>query len=364
LVLRALDASAERQLIAAAGDPEEMVRLAALERLGQVGSAASIPSLFKAATEGPAAAQKVAAAALARIPDPGAGAAIAKLAGEGAARSRAVAINALAGRNDQLAAPALLKYAAESNPEVSAAACTALARLGTDKELGGLIELVLAGKTPCADAALQAVASRATDKAATAQKVIALTRTAERRQLGPLFEVLAMLGGKEALVAVTTSAASSNLEVKDAAVRALANWPDFIATKSLLVIAFDPHVKRVHSVLALQGVARLVKSSEKEPAAVRVDAVLAAMKAGPRDEEQKLLLSALASVPDRKAAEAIKPYLSDPKLQHEAGLAAMNLAVALRQPDRPLAKELGPAVKQAGLSDDLTRRADAILKKN
>jgi HEAT repeat protein len=363
-VLRVLDASAEQQLITAAGDPEEMVRLAALERLGQVGSTASILVLFKAATEGPAAAQKVAAAALARIPDPGASAAIARLAGEGAARSRAVAINALAGRNDQLAAPALLKYAAESDPEVSAAACAALAKLGTDNELEGLIQLVLSGKTPCAEAALQAVASRATDKSTAARRVIARTQTAEPGQLAPLFDVLALLGGKEALVAVSTSAASSNLEVKDAAVRALANWPDFLAAKSLLIIALDPHVKRVHNVLAIQGVARLVKSSDKEAAPARVDAALAAMKAAPRDEEKKLLLSALASVPDRKAAEAIKPYLSDPKFQKEAGLAAMNLAEALRKPDRPLAKELAQAVKQAGLSDDLTGRAEAILKKN
>ena len=158
------------------------------------------------------------------------------------------------------AAPALLKYAGESDPEVSAAACAALARVGTDNELEGLIQLVLAGKTPCAAAALQAVASRATDKTAAAQKLIAQTKTAEPRQLAPLFEVLAMLGGKEALVAVSSFAGSSNEEVKDAAIRALANWPDFLATKSLLVIAFDPNAKRVHNVLAIQGVARLVKS--------------------------------------------------------------------------------------------------------
>jgi hypothetical protein len=363
-VLRVLDAAEEKQLITAAGDPEEMVRLAALERLGKVGGAASVPVLFQAATEGSAAAQKVAAAALANIPDADASAAIARLAGEGSARRRAVAISALAGRNESSAAPALLRYAAESDPEVSAAACAALARLGTDKELGGLIELVLAGETPCADAALQAVASRASDKAGASQKLIALTQTAEPRQLVPLFEVLALLGGKEALAAVSTFAASSNAQVKDAAIRAVANWPDFPATKSLLVIAYDPKVNRIHSVLAIQGIARLVKASDKESAAARVDAALAAMKVAPRDEEKKLLLSALASVPDRKAAEAIKPYLGDPKLQREAGLAAMNLAEALRKPDRALAKDLARAVKQAGLSDDLARRADALINKN
>jgi HEAT repeat protein len=363
-VVSALEATEEKQVIACATDPEEMVRLAALERLGQIGSAASIPLLFKASMAGPTSVQKTAAASLARISDAGAGAAIVKLAGEGDAKSRAAAINALAARNNQSAAPALLNYAGESDPEVSAAACAALAKLGTDSELDGLIRLVLAGKTPCATAALQAVASRVTDKSAAAQKVIAQTKTAAPGQLAPLFEILAMLGGKEALGTVSLSAASGNEDVKDAAIRALANWPDFPATKALLVIAYDPHVKVVHCVLAVQAVARLVKSADKEPATARVDAVLAAMKAAPRDEEKKLLLSALASVPDKRAGEAIRPYLSDPKFQKEAGLAAMTLAEALRRSDRTAARELAQVVRDAGLSDDLNRRADAFLTRN
>ena len=91
-VLRVLDASAEKQLMTAATDPEETVRIAALERLGQIGRAASIPVLFQAATAGSGSTQKAAVAALARIPDPGAGAAIVKLAEQGDVKSRAVEI--------------------------------------------------------------------------------------------------------------------------------------------------------------------------------------------------------------------------------------------------------------------------------
>ena len=363
-VLRALDASAEKEIIAAAGDSQEMVQVAALERLGQIGSAACIPVLFQVATAGSASAQKAAVAALARIPDPGASSAIAKLAEQGEPKSRAVAINALARRNDQTTLPALLKYAGEPDPEVSAAACAALAKLGTDNELDGLIQLVLAGKTPGATAALQAVATRGHDKSAAAQKIIALIQTAPPQQLAPLFEILSLLGGKEALTAVSISAGSSNAEVKDAAIRALANWPDFPATQSLLVIASDPHVTRVHNVLAVQAVARLVKSSDKEPAAVRLKAALAALNLAARDEEKKLVLSALASVPDKAAGEALKPFLSVPKYQQEAGLAAVTLAEALRKTDKPAAKDLAQAVKNAAVSDEVTRRADAVLKKN
>jgi len=363
-VLRALDASAEKQVIAALGDPEEMVRIAALERLGQVGSAACIPVLFQNATMGSSSAQKTAVAALASISDPAAGAAIVKLAGHGDPKFRVVAINALARRNDQTAAPALLNYAGEPAPEVSTAACAALAKVGTDNELEGLIQLVLGGKTPGASAALQAVANRASNKSAAAQKLITLAKTAPPQQMASLFDVLALLGGNDALTVLSRSAGGSNEEVKDAAVRALANWPDFPATTPLLVIASDPNTKRFHNVLAVQAIARLVKSSDKEPAALRLKTAVAAMHTAARDEEKKLMLSALASVPDRTAGEAIKPFLSIPKYQEEAGLAAVTLAEALRKTDKPAAKDLAEAVKKAAVSDEATRRANALLRKN
>ena len=363
-VLRALDASVEKEVIAAAGDSDETVRLAALERLEQIGSAASVPVLFQAATTGSPGAQKVAGAALARISGPGAGAALVKLAGQGEPKTRAVAINAVARRNDQTVLLALLKYAGESDPDVSAAACAALAKMGTDNELPGLVQLVLAGKTPGANAALQAVATRAHDKAAAAQKIIALTQTAAPQQLAPLFEILVLLGGKEALVAISISAGSGNEEVKDAAIRALANWPDFPATQALLLVASDPHVTRVHSVLAVQAVARLVKTSEKEPNAARLKVALTAMKRATREEETKLLLSALASVPDANTGETLKPFLGVPKFQNEAGLAAVTVAESLRKTDKAAAKDLAQAIKNAAISEEITRRADAILKKN
>jgi HEAT repeat protein len=361
-VLRTLDAAAEGQIIAAAGDADASVQSAALERLGQVGSAAGIPVLFQAATIGGANAKK-AAAALARISGPGAGAAIAKLAGEGDAKSRAVAIQALAQRNDSSVLPALLTYAGEADPEVSRAACAALAKLGSDSQLDGLIQLVLAGKAPGAAAALQAVAGRAADKSAAARKLIAQTQSAAPRQLAPLFEALALLGGNEALTAVSSFAGGSNEEVKDAAIRALANWPDFSAHKALLVITFDPNTQRVHSVLAIQAIARLVQSADKEPAADRLKAAQTAMKSAKRDEEKKLLLSAFASVPDAKAADAIKPFLNYPNLKNEAGLAAMTLAEALPKANRPVARSLAQAVKEAGASAEITQRADALLNK-
>lgn len=361
-VLRVLDASAEKDVIAAAGGPDGIVRSAALEQLGQIGSAASVPVLFQAAATGGADAQK-AAGALARISGPGAGAAISKLAGEGDARSRVVAMTALAQRNEQTAAPALLMYAADADSAVSGAACAALAKVGSENELDGLIRLVMARKTPGAAAALQSVASRVADKSAAAQKLVARTQSAEPQTLAPLFEVLAMLGGSEALNAVSSFAANSNEEVKNAAIRSLANWPDFSAAKALLEVASAPNAKRVHNVLAIQAVARLVQSADKELASTRLEAAQAAMKSASRDEEKRLLLSAFASVPDPQTAEAIKPFLSDPNLKTDAGLAGLRLAEALLRKNKPAAQSLAQAIKDAKVSEELSRKADAVLKR-
>jgi hypothetical protein len=46
------------------------------------------------------------------------------------------------------------------------------------------------------------------------------------------------------------------------------------------------------------------------PAAIRVKTAIAAIYAAARDEDKKLLLSALASVPDKAAGDAIIPFLS------------------------------------------------------
>jgi HEAT repeat protein len=362
-VLRALDASAEKEVIALAGSPDHTVQAAAFEALGRIGSAACLPMLMPAATGSPSDVQKAAAAALARLHGPGADAAIAKLAAQGKPDVRATAITALAARDDQAALAALLKYAGESDRSVSSAACEALARIGTDTEIEPLARLALAGNTSGTAAALQEVAGRAQDKAAAADKLVSLTATASSDKLPILFEALARVGGDEALTAISKSASRSKDEVKDAAIRALADWSDFAATKPLLIIAADPDTTRVHNVLAIQGVARLVKSSDKETAQARLDAAEAAMKAATRVEEKRLLLSAIASIRDPKAAEAVKPYLTEPDLKSEAGLAAVSLAEALVKKNKPTARSLARAVKDASLSEDITRRADAILKK-
>ncbi len=359
-VLGVLDASAESQLIAAAADPEEVVRIAALEQLGRVGGVGPVPALLQAAAGDSKPAKAAADAALAKAPGAGVVPALEKAAAAGEAKSRAAAIGALAARKHTAALPALLRYAGEADATVCKAACAALGQMGADKEVEPLAKLALQSKAPAA-AALEAIAERVKDKPAAVRRL--LTLAPDDASLVLVLDALSALGGDAALARVAQVATNPNAEARDSAIRALSNWPDYAATKPLLTIAADPNAKPAQQALALQGIVRLVKAAEKEPAQARMDTALAALNAARRDEDKKLVLSALGSVPHSKAAATIMPLLGDPNLKAEAGAAGVALAELLLNTDKETAKELARNIKAANLSRDITRRANAVLNK-
>lgn len=358
--LRVIDS--EKIAIEWAAEKGEAVRVAALEAMSRIGTAYSVPSLIKAATAGSELEKSAAVASLSLINGAGAAEAIQRQAGQGDSAARVAAINAIAVRADKSALAALLQYGAGSDADVSKAALAAVAKTGGDESLDGLVKLVLAGK-PGAKDALQAVANRSANKSVVGQKLAAQAQGASGQQLAGILDVMSLVGGADALAAVVRFATTGNDEGKDAAIRALCQWREFAAVKPLLEVAAAPSVKLTHQVLAIQAVCRLVKSIEDEPAQSRVDAALAALKAAGRDQEKKQVLSAFASIKDRKAADAIIKLLAESAVKTDAAHAALSLADALRKPDRNSAKKLVEAVKKANISPDLNRRADESLKK-
>jgi HEAT repeat protein len=361
-VLGVLDASAEKQVIEAAADPDAAVRQAAMESLGRIGSAASVPVLIAIASGDVATDKPFANAALATISGQGALAALEKSAFEGPDKARVVGMSALAARKDTAVIPGLLKSVGDDNDTIKKAAFDALGKLGGDTEIEPLGKLVLTSKSPAAAGCLEAVAIRVKDKTVASQKLLALAG-ANDQALSELLAPLTALGGAEALAAVTKLISNTNPDLQQSAIRALSNWPDFSATKPLLEIASNSNTPETHYILAIQGIVRLVKSAEDEPAQSRAETALAAMQATRRDEEKKLVISALGSAPNPKAVAAIKALLNDAKFKMDAGAAAGNLAQALLETDKPAAKDLAAALKEANISQNLNRRADMILRR-
>lgn len=359
--VRVLDRPAEGTAVAMVADENEVVRVAALETLGRIGSAMSVPALLKAATGDVAPEKTAAVASLARANGSGFDAAISQAAGQGEAKLRAAAINALAARNTLSAIPALLTFAADQDSTVAKAASGALGKMGTDAEIEPLARLVLTGKAPGADNALQAIASRSKDKSAAARKVVEMARAASGQELVSILDVLTLLGGEEAMTVVVQQTTVADAEVKDGAIRALCNWPDFAACRPLLELAAKAGAQQTHQILALQAVGRLVRGADTETAQARVETSLALLKTAQRDQEKRLAVGTLGSIKDSRAGEALLPFLADASLKTDAAQAALSLGDALRRTDRRTATKLAEAVKAAGISDPLTRRASELL---
>ena len=113
--------------------------------------------------------------------------------------------------------------------------------------------------------------------------------------------------------------------------------------------------------LALQGVCRLVKTSESSEPQPRVAAAVAALKAATRPQEKTQAVSALAAVGHRSAADALMPLLADAEIGKDAAQGALTLADKLWKPDRNTAKRLAEAVKTANLSPELVKKAEDVL---
>jgi HEAT repeat protein len=360
-VLRVLEAPAEDQIIAAAGGNAEPLQLTAIARLGQVGTGKAVPVLLRLAAGERSPVQQAAVEALGRVHGLGADAAIAEMAAHGASGIRVPAIHALAQRSDTAAIPALLYYAGNSEPDVASASWAALGVLGGDTELAPVARRALETANPDAESALREIATRVQDKPAAAKQLVALLPDASPKQSSVVFETLAVLGGPTGLKTVSVAVSSGDEDVRQAAVRALANWPDFEAVKTLLEIASGSQQSPLARILAIQGVGRLVKSSDDVSVEARLEAALAAMKSATRADEKRLLLSAFASVRSPKAAEPIEACFNDPDVRNEAGMAGITLARSLYWRDRAAARKLLRAVAEAQISDQITRRAQAFL---
>jgi HEAT repeat protein len=358
-----MDASAEKVVIESVKDEQENVRIAAIESLGRIGGASAIPALLNAYASDTRPAKQAAEFALAAIPGKDVNPALEGFAAVGEAKNRAAAIAALAMRNAATVAPALLKYVAESDTTVVKAAAAALRVLGGESEVAPLAQLYAAQPSTDVLNALQAVSGRVNNKATASQQLLALAEKAQPKTVAGLLTVVSILGQTAAIDALVQYAGNTNEEIANAAIRALGNWPDFSASQQLLKIASSADFKAAQQSMALQGLARLIESSDTEAPQSRLDAALSALKVSVKPDDKKQLLMALGSVPLPKAADPILEALNDAGLKNEAGVAGAALAEALVSVDKTAAQQLARKVKEANISREINRKADGVLRR-
>jgi len=308
------------------------VRLESVKALGRIGDAACVPALLKAAG-GSGGEATAARASLRSLDGDGVDAAILKGMKGAKGDLRVELIGVLTDRHYAPAGKAMVAEAASSDQNAARAAFKALGVLAGAEELPAMVKLlssVAAGANASqAETAIVAVAARVPEASKRADAVLAALASAKQPATRTsLVRILGRVGGNKALAAVTEAAGSSNDKVKDAAVRALAGWPDAKAAPTLLGMVKNTKNK-TRRILALRGYIRLLAlEADRDPqAAIRqYREAMDLGKGSDAADTRKLVLSGLAGVAHADAMKVVLTCLDDASIRAEAAVAAVSIA--------------------------------------
>jgi type 1 glutamine amidotransferase/HEAT repeat protein len=250
----ALDVLAERKVVASRASvtrlttsADETVKQAALRALGAVGDAGSVATLAELGAED----------ALAQLNAPGVDEAIFKGIEAGSAASRIALINAAVARGTPNLTPVLLRAAGDAEEKVQVVALKVLGRSGDASAYPLLVAMLGGVRNDEVESAVKLMGRGMKERSARLAPLLARLPGAPVPVQVAVLRVLAPLGGEDALAPASERLASPDAAVRDAAVRALAEWPDPAAVPELRKIADDPAASMTHRTLARRALERL-----------------------------------------------------------------------------------------------------------
>jgi type 1 glutamine amidotransferase/HEAT repeat protein len=290
--------------------PDETVRLAVIRALGALGTAESVPVLADSVSKAETLSVPV-TETLKRLNAPGADQALVEnLAQATSAPVQASLISAMAARRTPGAVPALLKASESGDEKVWKAAFEALGAVAGEDDLGALVEtLAQARDDSRRSATVLAIAAMSRDlknPEAGARRVVVTLPKADKAGQTALLELLPKFGGQTALDTLRKTLDETDADLKQAAVRALSNWPSADPMADLLKVAEAN--EGALRVLALRGLAKTAALSGGPAQPQRAEMLGKALKmAADRPEETKLLQQALDGKPTPSRGGAINP---------------------------------------------------------
>jgi len=277
---------------------------------------------------------------------------------------RVEAIQALLARRAVASAGRLLQAVEDADVSVRIRALKALGALAPAEMMPGLTSvLVKAGDEQVRNEAsntLASIAARIGDADKCSAPVLDALPAAQGQAKLSLLTVLGRICGPKALGALRAAARDNDEITRDAAIRALAAWPDTSAAKDLLDIARTA-ASEAHQVLAVRGYIRVCSINSDRPQAETAKMLIAGLEAARRPEEKKQALGAMREVRDIAALNAVMPCMNDDALKEEAAFAAVRIGRNIWR-DHPQAVKAAMAkVIEVSKNEGLTRDATTTL---
>lgn len=144
-----------------------------------------------------------------------------------------------------------------------------------------------------------------------------------------LITIIGKIGERNSLPLLRSYLRAQNAVVREASLKALAEWPEMEARDDLIeIVRTSADLKE--KVLAVRGLVRLTASERyRRPEAV-VESLKEIYSLSPRAEEKKLVLSAISDFPCQPALEFCRSLVNDPEVGPEARAALEKISQRLR----------------------------------
>jgi HEAT repeat protein len=307
-------------ILQAAAKGPQAVRLSAIDALGRVGDASCLSALLDIATEGNEELTQAAKATLADLPGENVNAQVVKLLPTTEGKKYPLLLEVV-GTRRIAAVPTLLKALEHDDADVRHAALSSLGETVELENLSALIARATKPKhsedAPVAQRALKAASIRMPDReACAAQLAEAVQQTQSVQTKVALLEILAEMGGTNALATIAEAAKSNSVPLQESSSALLGKWMTADAAPVLLDLAKTLPAEKYH-VRALRGYVRIARQFNL-PEDQRAEMCGKALDASRRAAERKLVLEVLARYPNAETLKLAIDSLSDPEVKDKA----------------------------------------------
>ncbi len=173
----------------------------------------------------------------------------------------------------------------------------------------------------------------------------------DRSKAPQYLPLLGRLGGRKALAAIQASLDGTDPAAREAAIRALCNWPNAEVADRLLDLAENSD-SRTYRRWALRAYIRVITLENDRPEAQTLAMLQKSVKLAETPDEKRLALERASTVRTMEAVTWLAQYLDDPELSQAACKAIVELAHHrfLRHPNMD---RFGPILEKIGrLSKD------------
>ncbi len=352
----------------AAQSSSKDLRITAINILIRLGDVSCVPILLEAATEDDTKLEQSAMETLVRLPGKDVDADLLARLPQAQGKLQKVLIELAGQRQISEALPAVVPSLYDIDSGVRDVAVQTIGIIGQDPQTADLVKLLQrsdsSGERAGIRKALLAISGRCGVKCIPHLRPLTQSRDNELHMIA--LRAMAVIGGPDALAAVTSAVKSAEPPVQDEAVRILSNWPvnwpqDSEAGQTLLRLATSAE-KMSHQVLGLRGYFQYLRGTKKLSNEQKVTRVVDLLSYIKRPEEKRLAIAALGEAPSSSALELLTTFAEDSAVVEEAYSAMVQIADQdVRGISRDQRRQVLKIVSEKSRNDGTRRRARRAL---